>query len=160
MSDYVAVRKEDLDVLITWAIKEMDGSKAEEVGFRLERQPPTSLGTNPETLAEKDEELENDLVLINRQGDLLTSAINVLRGAPPEFHSWSHHDIAEWAQHYRTALKDLLEIINQLDSERILPPCDHFPDGEGNCRACTAMMQADYLLNHGVWNDEKENESD
>src|SRR5690606_42010700 len=35
--------------------------------------------------------------LIWRQGELLTGAINALRGDPPELTTWSHHDIAEVA---------------------------------------------------------------
>ena len=40
--------------------------------------------------------------ILQRQGDLLTSTVNVLRGDPPPLTTWSHHDIPELAR----ALKD------------------------------------------------------
>lgn len=44
--------------------------------------------------------------LIWRQGNLLTDAVNVLRGPPPELTTWSVHDVAE---HAREAVKRRLE---------------------------------------------------
>ncbi|MCF3939933.1 hypothetical protein [Gordonia tangerina] len=36
--------------------------------------------------------------LINRQGSLLTNAVNAMKGDPPPLTTWSHHDVAELAK--------------------------------------------------------------
>lgn len=43
-------------------------------------------------------EEESSAALIQRQSDLLTGAVNVLRGDPPSDTLWSHHDVAELAR--------------------------------------------------------------
>ena len=48
-------------------------------------------------LAEARAELALSEDLVNRLGKILNDTINVLRGLPPELHSWSTHDTAVWA---------------------------------------------------------------
>ncbi|MES2730010.1 MAG: hypothetical protein V4621_07970 [Pseudomonadota bacterium] len=43
-------------------------------------------------------EAQHNYETIQRQGELLEAAVNVLRGPPPMDSSWSHHDIAELCQ--------------------------------------------------------------
>ena len=44
------------------------------------------------------EEAEEYAEILDKQADLLTRTVNVLRGDPPPLVSWSHHDIPDLAQ--------------------------------------------------------------
>jgi hypothetical protein len=45
-----------------------------------------------------DAELSDYALTMTRQRDLLTAAVEVLRGPPPALTTWSHHDIADLAR--------------------------------------------------------------
>lgn len=96
--------------------------------------------------AERDElaaETSNLSRLVARQADLLTAAVNALKGEPPELILWSHHDVGELAA-AMTAERDALKAgfarlcaRLKLDSEHW--EHDHIDDGpepDDECRAC------------------------
>jgi len=56
-------------------------------------------------------------VLIQRQGQLLTAAVNALRGDPPPDTSWSHHDVAERALDLVGTLEMYKHSIRRLQAE-------------------------------------------
>jgi hypothetical protein len=58
-------------------------------------------------LREEREESEHMNRLIHRQGELLTSAVNILHGGQMENGFWSHHDIAELTQQVMDRNRDL-----------------------------------------------------
>lgn len=67
-------------------------------------------------LAVAEQERDDSHKLISKQAALLTASVNVLRGQPPDLVWWSHHDIAEHAQHVvteRDVAKDRLAAIEQ-----------------------------------------------
>jgi len=80
--------KRDADLLLSAAIDEL-------VALR-------------ERVKELEAEASGSDRLIGRQGSLLTAAVNVLRGAPPEDTLWSHHDVADLARQWvdRTHLSE------------------------------------------------------
>lgn len=58
--------------------------------------------------------------LSQRQGDLLTGAINALRGEPPKLTWWSHHDVVERAQQVvaeRDALRRALVAVRHIGTQ-------------------------------------------
>ena len=57
-------------------------------------------------LAALREEVEDQAGLIKRLSDLLNSAVNVLRGPPPDDTLWSFHDVAERAEALRAQLAE------------------------------------------------------
>ncbi len=58
-------------------------------------------------LAALREEVEDQAGLIKRLSDLLNSAVNVLRGPPPDDTLWSFHDVAERAEALRARVAEL-----------------------------------------------------
>ena len=61
---------------------------------RVEKVIRGLLAENQRLAAESD---EYD-ALIGRQGQLITDAVNALRGDPPPLTTWSHHDVADLAR--------------------------------------------------------------
>lgn len=53
------------------------------------------------------DEQEGSYRLILRQGEILTGAINAIRGVPPEGTSWGHHDLVVMTQGVMLQLQDL-----------------------------------------------------
>lgn len=59
-------------------------------------------------LKEAETEAEVNHKLIVRQSDLLTRAVNAIKGEPPELAKWSHHDVPELTR----------EVVAQLEASR------------------------------------------
>lgn len=55
----------------------------------------THLFSKSDHIKELEEEVEDLSKLTQKQSDLLTAAVNVLKGPPPDLVLWSHHDIAD-----------------------------------------------------------------
>lgn len=90
------------------------------------------------------EEVADQHTLIQRQGDLLTGAVNALRGEPPELTWWSHHDVAERAAGLVAELA-----AERAKVERVAELADFFqgrlPDGTGNGRAYNSYRVAEFI---------------
>ena len=82
-------------------------------------------------------EWDDAVTTINRQGDLLTATVNVLRGKPPELKMWSHHDVAELAAEAKTEIERLTAVVQverklshrrYLAVERLQRQCDQLSE--------------------------------
>lgn len=96
------------------------------VGFGLSEDcdQVTFLIASHEYLAERGRALRAELSdtreLVQRQSDLLTGAVNALRGQPPELTLWSHHDVGDLARSLveeRDALREEVEALRELEAE-------------------------------------------
>lgn len=55
--------------------------------------------------------------VLEKQGRLLTSAVNTLRGDPPPLTTWSHHDVAELAAAVIAERDQARETITRIENE-------------------------------------------
>ena len=89
-------------------------------------------------ISELESEEDGSYELIQRQSDLLTKSVNLIKGNPPEDTLWSHHDLPELVQGVVT---DLLEAKLELESQaRWIPVSERLPE-----RKCVAF----YKNSHG-----------
>jgi hypothetical protein len=61
--------------------------------------------------------------LINRQGSLLTNAVNAMKGDPPPLTTWSHHDVAELAKGVVSERDAALSTLQQVRELASGPSC-------------------------------------
>ena len=82
--------------------------------------------------------------LVARQADLLTAAVNALKGEPPELVLWSHHDVGELAAAMTAQCGDLRRLVQRSFDARETSNIEHaqFVDAmEGRFKAQWARAE-------------------
>lgn len=90
-------------------------------------------------LAALREEVEDQAGLIKRLSDLLNSAVNVLRGPPPDDTLWSFHDVAERAEALRARVAELEAALRYAGKH----PEDCVRDDPGPCTSHMAYLEVE-----------------